>query len=442
MRSEQIKPPSRDRRTSLSVSLSGAKSRLGSMQDRPKGAEGKSCDRNKTGINLRPRNGKCDSDNLTASKYNGSPFDKNQFKFTVGLDYLTLNLMGKLPIEADEVEVLESGFRFINLERPSKHFLTMFNLYYDENLIGVLLAYPREGNKLKPETIQLKIENQNFYDGTDLKQILQNFFSSFLVEFKNITRIDVYLDSYGFQNGCSLNAFDYLLDEGKVISNTRVKDKSKYSNKKDGAFQTTGFGWGSRSTGRYLRIYNKTLELSQGSKPWIENHHRINGLVDQDVFRFEYELRNAFVKNIQQFDWLHIFDPEGIFELLDIARKDHFSFVIEDGKSRNARKEPFELFDWSSLRELPEFVYDYSWKRKKPIGYSRRSMQVLVGSLFKHYVFNFQPESTLKEIKEILNHYELSFWFEKQVGEYLNKYLSLRKTHYEFDHSKLNLLRI
>ncbi len=444
MTSQKANPQKIKRISPIPFSHSGADAQPITVQGLPElaeVAEGKPCTSNKgLGIALHGRNGECQPCLPTASKYNGGLLDNQKFKFIIGLDYLTLNLRGKLPIEVDEATLTNGDFKFENAVKPTKHFETLFNLYYQDTLVGTLLAYPRRGNKLNPDTIQLHIENQNFYDDTDLKSIIETFLFRFSIKYNNLTRVDVYLDSYGFQNGITLNDLDYLLDAGEIITNTRVKDKSKYSKKVENRFMTTGFTWGSRSTGRYLRIYNKTLELLHGSKVWIDEHHKLNGLVDHDVFRFEYELKNSFLKHIKNFDWSDIFSTEGQFELLDIARKGHFSFVVEDGQVRNDRKTPFPLFDWDKLRQTAHFVFDYSWKRKFPVGHSLRSVQVMVSSLLKHYVINEQPEPTLNQIKQILEQYRLKDWFEKRKDEYLKKFLLHRVHTYQFNNEKLETL--
>ena len=420
----------------ISETLSGALCRTDSMQGRPQGAEGKPC----LGIKrpakaLRKSFEKC-NECQTASKYYGGSFDNkpiSNWSFLIGIDYLQLNLTGEVEFASDTAEHEQGNFKIIHTERGSKHFEAIFDVFYKDELFGQVNCFPRASKVLDPKTIQFKMNNQRFYDGSDLQQILQEFFATFNLVYRNITRLDVFMDSYGFQNGITLNHLDYLIDEGVVISNTRVKDKAKYAIKKDGKFISSGFSWGSRSSFRYLRIYNKTEELEIKGKKYIRRFHEANGLKDRDVFRFEYELKNDFFKCIDKFEFEDIFSKEGQFEILDTARKGHFSFVWEDGQKRNDRKKPLELFDWKAMRQLPEIEFNYERRRKLSQGHTKQGVQRTIRGLFKQYITKGQTMKALHSMFEMIHDCDLGEWFLKKEPDYKKEFLRLRYYQYPFD---------
>ena len=367
----------------------------------------------------------------TASKYNGGSFDNRPF--VIGIDYLQLNLIGEVEFTSDTAEYELGDFKILHTEKGSKHFEAIFDVFYKDELLGKANCFPRATKVLDSRTIQFKVDNQKFYDGSDLQQTLKEFFDVFGLTCRNVTRLDVFMDSYGFHNGVTLNDLDYLIDSGKVVSNTRVKDKSKYSLKQGGKFISSGFSWGSRSSFRFLRIYNKTTELESSGKKYIKRFHQANGLTERDVFRFEYELKNDFFKCVDSFKFEDIFTKEGQFEILDTARKGHFSFVWEDGQKRNDRKKPLQLFDWEAMRKLPEFIYDYERKRKVPQGYTQQGVQRLVRSLFKEYINTEQSLKTLQTMFFVLHEYDLGEWFLKKEEHYKKEFMKLRNYQYPFN---------
>lgn len=420
-----------------SQTLGGAFSLTGSMQGRPEGAEGKPCDRTKgQGIALPESLEKCypwrpPTVNPSASKYNGGSFDKRPF--AIGIDFLKVNLLGALPFTADEAEWTEGDFKFEHKGTGSKHFEAIFALFYKNVHMGNAEIFPRS-TVLDKHAVLFKLENQLFYDGTDIREFFEKMRKELGLQLNNITRLDVFLDSYGFDNGITLNHLDFLIDEGKVISNTRVKDKAKHGFKQGGRFITTGFSWGSRKSAKYLRIYNKTIELEGSGKQYIKKFHQLNGLGDRDVYRFEYELKSEYFRNLAGHQFEDIFSTKGIMSILNHARKGHFSFVVEDGQQRNDRKEELELINWKEKEKtLAEPVFDYCNIKRVPQEYSKKGVQLVIRGLLKEYIHGRQYLIALKNAYQLLNKYSLGEWFKKKEEDYLKEFLKKRSYLYEFD---------
>lgn len=371
----------------------------------------------------------------TANKYNGSSFDINPF--IVGLDWLTLNLRGNLLVKETTEELQDGNFTYINLGHGTEKFKSVFKLYYEYREFGTIQVYPRAAI-FHEDTIFLQVQNECFYNGTNIWLILQELFDIHGLEFKNITRCDVFLDNYGFLNGVTLDELDYLLNSGQILSNTRVKSKSKHDGKVDGKFINTGFHWGERKNHRFLKIYNKTEELKVSGKDYISEYHKINGLTKEPIQRFEYTLKNDFFKYNPSFELKDLFDKKALFEILDLARKGHFSFVIEDGQKRNDRKKEFKLIDWEGMREYPDFIYDYKYVKPRKEGVTNRAKQNLIKGLFGQYILQGQEVSFLEKALFLVYDSRLNDWFQKMVDRYIKEYLRKRTWLYKWDHDKLN----
>lgn len=419
------------KQSSSLINVSGAKCNPCSIQGQlDKVAEGKPWGRTE-GVAVPLRSGDEKKEVCqTPSRYNGSQFDKSHI---IGLDYLELNIIGSLPFLSDEEEFAQGNFTFIHSGKRTKNFEAVFQIYYKNEVFALAQLFPREGNVLDANMQLVKLDNQLFYSEPNLYEAICEYLIEFDLVYQNITRCDVYLDTYGFANGMTLNQLDYLLDNGDIISSTRVKDKAKHSGKVEGVFMTTGFSWGKRASSKYLRIYNKTLELLKSDKQYISEFHKQNGLTKHDVYRFEYQLKNEFFKQIQNFDLEHLFDTQGLFEVLDMARKGHFEFRFEDGQKRNDRKKEVELFNWDQLRCLPQFVYDYVKLRKRHSSETTYSAKRQAAILFKGYITFYQDWKLLRGMFAILNRYDLGEWWGKKESKYKKQYLQSRSVLYEFN---------
>lgn len=370
----------------------------------------------------------------TASKYYGSSFDTTHF--VIGLDWLTLNFRGHLLVKENTEDLHDGNFTYVNAGHGTEKFKCVFKVYYEYREFGQIQIFPRS-SILDENTIFLQVQNENFYNGLDILHILNELINIHGLELKTITRCDVFLDNYGFLNGVTLDELDYLINSNQIISNTRVKSKSKHDGKRGGKFMNNGFYWGERKNHRFLKIYNKTEEIKESGKTYISEFHNLNGLTEEPIQRLEYVLKNDFFKYNESFELKDLFDPKALFELLDLARKGHFSFVIEDGQKRNDRKKEFKLLDWEGMREYPEFIYDYKYVKPRKQGETNKSKQLLIKGLFGQYVLQGQEVSFLKQALNLVYDSRLNEWFQKMIDRYIREYLKKRTWFYEWDHDKL-----
>jgi len=135
---------------------------------------------------------------------------------------------------------------------------------------------------------------------------------------------------------------------------------------------TTGFSYGSRSSGRLFRCYNKSLEICQKSnhKYYILGYWQNNNL-DQaggDIWRLEAELRSDFLKTVDGFTWGHLFDKKRLLSLFQAATKNYFEFVdmsVAEGANNAAqRKKRFQRAKRIKVIDFTE-VHTDGYQRRK-----------------------------------------------------------------------------
>lgn len=157
------------------------------------------------------------------------------------------------------------------------------------------------GNSFGPEWFSIQIENWFLYTPTWRKEVQQwlddNTFSY------HVTRMDIANDVGGqppsekYPRGRSL--VHRLLSISPVY--TRLGRFTKYYDVDNVTY--TGCSAGMGSNGLHVRVYDKTLELSQNpaAKPYISSLHEKLKLV-QPVTRIEAQFTRAYLENYTSFD--------------------------------------------------------------------------------------------------------------------------------------------
>jgi hypothetical protein len=232
---------------------------------------------------------------LTPSKYNGgqldslSEKDKNPvselddllhpagansggLKYIVGIDWAELSLRGDLSFLYKRDEYEKKHFKVSRLDIRTKHFNHAYNLYYRGVLLGTLLAGPRS-SVIPVELVQFKIENQFFYKEIPvgkLSHIIKLFLDDFELTFNNYTRLDVYIDFNHFRDSLPFSRFVHLYSSGAIETKGKISKWNPFYSKKDGKMCLTGFAMGSRSSDKFVRCYNKSLEIVDSQKHYIK----------------------------------------------------------------------------------------------------------------------------------------------------------------------------
>jgi hypothetical protein len=121
-----------------------------------------------------------------------------------------------------------------------------------------------------------------------------------------------------------------------------------------------GFTFGSRSAGRFVRCYNKTIELETSKKDYIADYHKINGL-EGEIGRLEMEMKGDYFRTLPDLDWRDLFDREKLIAITEQALSGWFDWVPADSTdSKHNRRDRVQIIDFAQVekskyeRQIPE----------------------------------------------------------------------------------------
>lgn len=371
----------------------------------------------------------------------------NNLKTTlINIDYLILNLDGQPFGEFPE----NSEFRLKPYDYGTKIFEIRADLYYQDLKIGIYTAKPRSA--IMAETLaQLQIENNLFYtlSNQELKNVLTLFCEETNYLWKSTNRLDICLDKCD-KNNTYRNLYKNIVDGDTLISG-RPKNIQSYFETYKGKSILNGFQVGKRTSDKIIRCYNKTLSLQLTEKPYINEYYANNGLKNENVWRFEYQLNSAFFRglnehskadiNISQSMTWGIFDKANLYELLKLANKGFFELRENTGKSQINKEKLIPLFDFDLLQSEISNFQPIIKRLKKVVLSSTTIKKRLAKSLFREYYANNQDISYIVALNLLLEDMDMTTekplltWFKNKLHFYLHEFRAKEKIVNDFDSS-------
>lgn len=351
----------------------------------------------------------------------------------ITIDYLIINLKGEL-LPQDPVNnklKVENPFTFEKQEFGTKIFTNLFKVFYKDTKIGVLSTSPRSA-VIDPLLSQLQIENHLFYTlpSGGLRKIIADFCDTYKLEFSNINRLDIAHDSPTLKENVQTFVSQWH-DEKLILSGRKKKVVIHYETEK-GKRKFQGITIGSRSASRYLRIYDKSLEMIDKPKPYITAWHETLGYLPTDqVYRFEYQLNALFFRNLFESQkttvtW-QIFELATLLELIRKAEKNHFEICFNTGKSETNKEKKFILVGWSKVAErLNVAVKDVLQRIYKPFEVSLNIQKRLCKSILRE-IYLTKHEHWYYTLVSVLKSYDLKDWFVSKSDFYFTEFKDKEK---------------
>lgn len=356
----------------------------------------------------------------------------------INIDYLIINLDGNPFCDFPE----NSNFKLVHYDYGTKIFSSRSDLYFENEKIGTLQHSPRSAI-LDVNFAQLQFENHLFYtlSHQDLKNLISEFCDQTNYLFKAINRLDICIDKND-KNHNYRNIYDNIINGSYLISG-RPKNLQSYFETFKGKSILNGFQIGKRTSDKIIRVYNKTLSLQLTEKPYINDFFTNNGIKNENVWRFEYQLNSAFFRHLkeisqtsdeiqQDMTW-GIFNKSTLFELLKIATKGFFELHENTGKSQINKEKKIELFDFDSMRNQVTNQVTIIKKLKKGFISSTTIKKRLAKSLFREYYANEQDISyvialnLLLEDTDFTTDKKLKVWFLNKMNFYLHEFRQKEK---------------
>ncbi|MDI5898749.1 hypothetical protein [Flavobacterium yafengii] len=369
----------------------------------------------------------------------------NNLKTTlINIDYLILSLEGQPFGDFPE----NSEFRFKPYDYGTSIFEVRADLYFQDLKVGTYMSKPRS-SIISEQLAHLQIENNLFYtlSNEHLKNILTQFCNETNYLWKSTNRLDICLDRSDI-NHQYRNLYNNIVD-GNLLISGRPKNIQSYFETFKGKSILNGFQIGKRTSDKIIRCYNKTLSLQLTEKPYINEYYKNNGLKNDNVWRFEYQLNSAFFRGLnehskadesvtQSITW-GIFDKANLYELLKIATKGFFELRENTGKSQINKEKLVPLFDFEKLQsEISKNVPII--KRLKKIMLSSTTIKKrLAKSLFREYYCNNQDISYIVALNLLLEDMDMTtekpllYWFKNKLHFYLHEFRTKEKLVNDFD---------
>lgn len=381
---------------------------------------------------------------LSKRKHSRQTINHNKLTTLINIDYLIINLQGTAYGEFPE----DSDFKLNYYEYGTKIFNKRADLLYKSEKIGSF-QHSARSVIMAQDWSQLQLENHLFYTKSkiELKNILEKFCLETNNEFKSVNRLDICLDRQDIQNTYR-GLFDRIIS-GNVLVSGRGKHIAAYYETFRGKSVLNGFQVGKRTSEKFLRVYNKTLSLQLTEKPYINDFFQKNGLKNENVWRFEYQLNSSFFRNLlelsnkaeetaKKITW-GIFDSSMLIELIERANGGFFELHENTGKSQINKENKIPIFDFEHLKTLIQIRKPIITKKLKPPISTNQIKKRLAKSLFREYYANNQDQSYVIALNMVLENInvitdkKLLEWFNSKIYFYIQEFKQKDKIERCFD---------
>lgn len=321
----------------------------------------------------------------------------NKTQITINPDWLEFILIGELKPEKREEEyiTMPDGFVLKDLGYGTKHFTCRYEVYFEGLSFGILRTTPRNDKIMDNMWQQFKVDNERLYEKGYI-ELCERFFDAIGSRVRNVSRLDIAADGYGFMR--LIERFDRGMIE-KI-------GKANYTLYKDTHRTIEGFDLGSKKSDKSITGYQKSKEIEKSNKHYIKEFWKRSGLSNFDggnVERLEIRLKNNAIIKIEDFDWTRLEDPQYLAGIMKKQMNNFFDFrSINYSNVSRARK--IEFINWSNIKaERLEFA-----EAKKTNEYNR--LKQTAKTLFLLYLGTGKSYH-LKICREIVENINCVVWF-------------------------------
>lgn len=276
------------------------------------------------------------------------------------------------------------------MEYHTRQFTKVYEIFYKSKKIGTVTAEPAS-KILNPKALIIKFENALLYTAA-LKHFVFKFLKETKLIFKSITRADIARDFLRFADETHPQEFIRKFFTGEILKNGRGKFQAIGEQKTRTVYEYLKFG--SPTTGRHIYLYNKSNELREvKEKHHIRDFWKLNNLATgADVWRIEFSFKGSKNKIIDQLSGLlekikleDLFNFVKLYEILNTAINQLFSFKSNDGTKNKTRMDDIKLFEepdkTRKLISLPDQTD------------TTRSQRIMLKSMIKEYAETIQKDS-------------------------------------------------
>lgn len=349
-------------------------------------------------------------------RYNGDLLDG----YGLNMDFLILNLEGNPLTESIDGLTIELA------EYGTKVYEHRANLTYDGEKFGTIVFKPRS-SVVPKNLVQMQLENHLYYttDGNELKEMVKTVVEMLGLTYQGVNRIDVALDYMREQ--VEMQQLFQGIFEGKFLIKGRQKDVNYYTTTQKGKTILNGVQVGKRGTSRFCRIYNKSVEMQKGDlKPYIADYWKNLGL-NGTIWRFEYQLSNKFMRELENVSLDTLFSKNFLFNLFQKARENHFELKHNTGKSEVNKEKDYNIIDFAKVKKFLGMIGGVIGKLKRTIKETFIGQQRMIKGLLRSYFSSGHDIRFLLPVRGILDTFDLWEWYNMKVPQYIHEFREREK---------------
>lgn len=328
----------------------------------------------------------------------------------------------------DEI-VLDNGWVLKWKGTNAGHWKYFYSVQYHGIQFGVLRGGDM-GEVCDPDLVMFQANNEQLY--------LSGFFSRFnrfLSEVggvvNNLKRVDIALDvpASGFLPMQANPEYDTPLDFFRELEVGKYEKLGRAGCHfgKFGTFENyvdsrggesskivvNGVQVGSMQSARMVSVYNKTKKLQKEHKPYINEYHEANGLVNCEVWRFEYRLMRDELKNYPNLKIGDLANTRTLIDLIQKSSKGFFEFVPANHPNKKKRmRERIKLFDFEGVKPVKLNVR----KTKESVKDGQRSTLIQMKKYVRSYMLTGEKAYLQLFCKDHMRFGvggdKLKYWFE------------------------------
>lgn len=344
---------------------------------------------------------------------------------TIALDWLEIFGYARFDrtSKEEDVFVLSDSVAILYKGHGTAMYNELYEIYHDGEKFGMLQADPRfEKGAMTANSISLKVDNAWLYT-IELWDVLQDVKTALKAEFHNVTRVDIAIDGLNHVRDF-VNMYMKQTPEARFINKKGRSAMNAYEfDQETHLFQK--FSFGSSKSDKVVSVYNKTKELENSNKKYIQRFWENSGMAwrvaEEEVYRVEVRLRSKALKKVKGFELEKLQDKDYLSSLFKTACKNFFEFTISSSDSNVTRQKEVKLIPYEKLNaRLLE-------KTKRPMQTDRYKAKMTIHLLSKLLIEDTvtskkEVESMVNTIDDMVKRYDLDEWYSKKADEWQQTY--------------------
>lgn len=343
----------------------------------------------------------------------------NQYHSFITLDWLQVTYKTKSAellnedfsgLVENETVSFADNVQMIFLGIGDKFYKYRGEVFVDGESICYILFQPRS-KILADDLVNLTLKNELLYT-TYWQQVLEVISTTLALQFNNITRLDIAIDTDRKRFDVMDFINKYLFEDSNIVRTG--KKELRYEQLDDKTKRFGGFQVGNMAQDKMIKGYDKTKEIEDSSKKkYISDCWSKSGFGENvRMFRVEMRLKAKAIKRIKDFDFSSLDSSSYIASIFMFHARNTLDFRYRTSEKQNVcNMEKVQLIDYDKLGAVKlERV-------KKVPKNSDRTARIVT-----KFVYELYRRETLGEAKIVVDYlvqeFGLKDWYNKRVDEW------------------------